>query len=198
VILAKALSGGLIPVGAVLMSDEIYESVYSSLKRSIVHTSTYSENSLAMRAGLSTLQVLEQEQLDERALALGNCFREQLREALADYEMVSEVRGLGFFTGIVFGQPQSLGLRLSFEAFRRIHPAMFGQMIVMRLFREHGILTQICGNNFMVLKAAPPLNSKESSLAHFVTALREVMGVVHSSKRFWQDALQLAARTVKI
>ena len=134
----------------------------------------------------------------KRQLRLGEDFRHRLREALFGYEMVSEVRGLGFFTGIVFGQPRSLGLRLSFEAFRRIHPAMFGQMIVMRMFREHGILTQICGNNFMVLKAAPPLNSNEKSLDHFVEALEHVMDVVHSSKRFWQDALQLAARTVKI
>jgi len=40
------------------MSDAVYDSVYSSFKRSIVHTSTYSENSLSMRAGLATLDVL--------------------------------------------------------------------------------------------------------------------------------------------
>ena len=58
VVLAKALSGGLVPVGAVLMSDDVCESVYSSLPRAFVHTSTFSENSLAMRAGLATLDVL--------------------------------------------------------------------------------------------------------------------------------------------
>jgi ornithine--oxo-acid transaminase len=68
----------------------------------------------------------------------------------------------------------------------------------MRLYRDHGILTQICGNNFLVLKAAPPLNASETSLNHFVAALQKVTEVVHSSKRFWQDALQLAARAVKI
>jgi len=125
-------------------------------------------------------------------------FRARLQGALSGHEMVSEVRGLGYLNGIVFGPPKSLALRLSYEAFRRIHPAMFGQMLVMRLYRDHGILTQICGNNFLVLKAAPPLNTSEASLNHFVTALREVMEVVHSSKRFWQDALQLAARAVKI
>src|SRR5258708_30942162 len=51
VILAKALSGGLMPVSAVLMTDKIYHAVYSSLRRAIVHTSTFSENSLSMRAG---------------------------------------------------------------------------------------------------------------------------------------------------
>ncbi|HVJ09136.1 MAG TPA: aspartate aminotransferase family protein [Acidisarcina sp.] len=198
VILAKAMSGGLVPAGAVLMTDEVYERVYGSLRRAIVHTSTYSENSLAMRAGLATLQVLDDEALGERAMELGELFRQRLREALAGYEMVAEVRGAGFFSGIVFAPPRSLTLRLSFEAFTRVHPAMFGQMLVMRLYREHGILTQICGNNFLVLKAAPPLNASEESLDAFVTAIVEVMDAVHSSLQFWKDALALAGRAASI
>lgn len=198
VILAKAMSGGLVPAGAVLMTDDIYDSVYGSLRRAIVHTSTYSENGLAMRAGLATLQVLVDEDLGRRATALGEQFRSRLREVLAKYEMVSEVRGVGFFSGIVFAPPKSLALRLSFEAFTRVHPALFGQMVVMRLYREHGILTQICGNNFLVLKAAPPLNASEESLEAFIAAIVEVMDAVHSSLQFWRDALFLAGRAVKI
>ncbi len=198
VILAKALSGGLVPVGAVLMTDVIYESVYPSLRRAIVHTSTYSENGLAMRAGLATLDVIEDEALAGRALSLGEAFRERLRERLARFEMVREVRGLGFFSGIVFAPPRALALRLSFEAFARVHPAMFGQMLVMRLYREHGILTQICGNNFLVLKAAPPLTASEAALDAFVDAMESVMEYVHSSLSFWTDALHLAARAVRI
>lgn len=198
VILAKALSGGLVPVGAVLMTDGIYDSAYGSLRRAIVHTSTYSENSLAMRAGLATLRVLDEESLGTRAATLGAEFRARLSEALEPYEMVASVRGLGFFNGIVFRAPRSLGLRLSYEAFHRVHPAMFGQMIVMRMYRDHGILTQICGNNFAVLKAAPPLNVSEASLDRFVDAIRQVMDVVHASRHFWTDALQLAARAARI
>jgi len=198
VILAKALSGGLVPVGAVLMSDAIYDSVYHSLRRAIVHTSTYSENGLAMRAGLAALDVLDSEGLAERALIQGGEFRARLREAVARYEMVEEVRGIGHFSGIAFRPPRSLRLRLSYEAFHRIHPAMFGQIIVMRLYRDHGILTQICGNNFMVLKAAPPLNVSDESLETFTRALTDVLEVVHSSKRFWQDAIELAGRAIKV
>ena len=83
VVLAKALSGGLVPVGAVLMTDAVSDPVYGSLKRAIVHTSTFSENALAMRAGLATLDVLESERLGERGRALGELLRERLREALA-------------------------------------------------------------------------------------------------------------------
>ena len=198
VVLAKALSGGLVPGGAVLMTEAIYESVYPSLRRAIVHTSTFSENGLAMRAGLATLDVIEQENLAAQAARLGEEFRQQLRERLAGFEMVREVRGIGLFSGIVFGAPQSLGLRLSYEAFARVHPAMFGQMLVMRLYREHGILTQICGNAFQVLKAAPPLVVSEGSLRHFVNAMHETMETIHSSRSFWTDALRLAARAVRI
>ena len=198
VVLAKALSGGLIPCCAVLMSDHIYESVYSSLKRAIVHTSTFSENNLAMRAGLATLDVLEREHLGERAHNLGHYLREGLRAALSDYEMVDEIRGIGLLNGIVFKAPRKLSLRAPFEAFRHIHPAMFGQLVVMRLFRDQGILTQICGNNFMVLKAAPPLIVEERQADEFVRGVTAVVDLMHTSASFWTEALGLARRVANI
>ncbi len=197
VILAKALSGGLVPVGAVLMSDDVYESVYDSLKRSIVHTSTYSENALAMRAGLATLEVLERQGLAARAAYMGEQVREKLRIALAGYEMVKEVRGMGLFCGIEFTKPTQLARRASFEAFRAIHAGLFGQMVVMNLFRR-GILTQMCGNNFMVLKVAPPLVVSEAEVDRFVEVMREVVEYAHSSGSFWSDALGMARRAVNL
>src|SRR5207244_382182 len=100
----------------------------------------------AMRAGLATLDVLERERLGERAAELGEYLRGRLREALSGYEMIGEIRGLGLLSGIEFRAPRQLRLRMAFETFRRIHGGMFGQVLVMRLFRDHGILTQICGN----------------------------------------------------
>jgi ornithine--oxo-acid transaminase len=198
VVLAKALSGGLIPSGAVLMSDAIYGSVYDSLKRAIVHTSTYSENALAMRAGLATLEVLETEQLASRAQRLGELLRRRLREELSAFEMVKEVRGVGLMCGVAFTAPKQLKLRMPFEAFRAIHPGMFGQMMVRRMFNEKGFLTQICGNDFMVLKVSPPLVIDEADIEQFVVALREVVEFVHTSSAFWSDALGLARRALDI
>jgi ornithine--oxo-acid transaminase len=198
VILAKALSGGLIPVGAVLMTQAINNSVFSSLKRAIVHASTFGENALAMRAGLATLDVLEQESLGARAALLGEELRRRLSEVLAPYEMVEEVRGAGMLSGIVFTAPKQLRLRVAFESFRRIHPGMFGQVVVMRLFRDHGILTQICGNNFQVLKAAPPLVATEVQLDQFVAAIVDVVHLMHTSSTFWTEALGLARRAVNV
>jgi ornithine--oxo-acid transaminase len=198
VILAKALSGGLVPVGAVLASKEISDSVFRSLRHGFVHASTFGENSLAMRAGLATIDVLERESLGERAARLGEVLRERLRDALSPYEMVKEVRGIGMLSGIEFAPPRQLRLRAPFEAFRHIYPGMFGQVIVMRMFRDKGMLTQICGNNFMVLKVAPPLIAKEEDLDDFISAIAEVVDLAHHTAGFWTEALGLARRVVGI
>jgi len=195
VVLAKALSGGLVPVSAVLMPDEIHRSVFSSFKRSIVHASTFSENSLSMRAGLTTLAVLEGERLGDRATEVGMELQQKLEEALSGYEMVKEVRGRGLLLGIEFTAPRRFALRAPFEAFARIHPAMFGQILVMRLFRD-GILTQICGNDFMVLKVAPPLVVTLQQVDEFVSAIHEVVDFAHHPGVFWSEALGLARRAI--
>jgi ornithine--oxo-acid transaminase len=198
IVLAKALSGGLIPSAAVLMTDDVYRSVYNSLKRSIIHTSTYSENGLAMRAGLATLDVIEQEGLVDRSERLGSYLRKSLSQKLSGYEMVKDVRGAGLLSGVEFTAPKQLRLRLAFEAFRRVHPGMFGQTIAMQLFREKNILTQMCGNNFMVLKVAPPLVITEPEIDRFVRAITEVIDLVHSSSAFWNHALGLAKRAINL
>jgi len=198
VVLAKAMSGGLIPVSAVLMTEPIYDSVYGSLRRSISHTSTFSENGLAMRAALATLDVLLSEDLGRRSIEMGEVLRQRLTEALSGYEMVKEVRGKGLLLGIEFQKPKSLRLRIPFEAFLHIHPAMFGQILVMRLFRDGGFLTQICGNNFMVLKAAPPLVVTGEQIDRFVAGVASVVDLAHTSGSFWSEALGLARRAIDI
>jgi ornithine--oxo-acid transaminase len=198
VVLAKALSGGLMPVGAVLMSEAISDSVYSSLGRAVIHASTFGENSLSMRAGLATLDVLEKERLGERAESMGTEIRRRLSDALAPFEMVKSIRGVGMLSGIEFRAPEQLRLRLAFESFRRIHPAMFGQIIVMRLFRDKNVLTQICGNNFMVLKVAPPLVVSEKQVDEFVGAVRGVVELAHTTAAFWAEALGLARRAMNV
>jgi ornithine--oxo-acid transaminase len=198
VILAKALSGGLIPVGAVLMTDAVYDSVYGSLKRSIVHTSTFSENGLAMRAGLATLDVLEEERLGDRAVEMGEYFRASLRASVAACEVVKEVRGIGLMNGIEFQAPARLDLRLYFETFQKIHPAAFGQMLVRRMFRESRILTQISGNNFVVLKASPPLVVTRTQVDQFVDGVTGAAEGLRSSGALWTEALALARGVMNI
>lgn len=139
VVMAKALSGEWIPSSAVLMTDDVYNSVYDSLERSIVHTSTFSENSISMRAALDTLDVLERARLRAQAQEMSKRLLIRLRQKLAGYRMFREVRGLGMLSAIEFGAPSELCLRIPFEFFRQIHQRLFGQVLVMRLFRDEHI-----------------------------------------------------------
>ncbi|MBE3604705.1 aminotransferase class III-fold pyridoxal phosphate-dependent enzyme, partial [bacterium] len=115
---------------------------------------------------------------------------------LGQFEMVREVRGAGMLTGIEFQPPRRLRLRVPYEAFMRIHPAMFGQVLVMRLYRDHGMLTQICGNNFMVLKVAPPLVVSEAQLDEFIRAIEAAVAMMHRGGGFWTEALGMARRVI--
>jgi ornithine--oxo-acid transaminase len=151
-----------------------------------------------MRAGLATLDVLGRERLGARALRMGQVLRGRISEKIGGYEMVGGVRGMGMLSGIEFRRPASLKLRAPFEAFRHIHAGMFGQVVVMRLFRDWRILTQMCGNNFMVLKVAPPLVVTDEQLDRFVEAIHAVVERMHTSASFWSEALGLAARAVRV
>lgn len=195
-ILAKGLSGGLVPVGAVLMREEVSRSVYSSVERAFLHASTFGENALAMRAGLTVLDILEDEGLCARAEVLGERLRAGLRTLSARYEMVADVRGAGLMNGVAFRPPESFRLRVLHQGFSRVHPGLFGQMVVRSLFREEGILTQMCGNNYGVVKASPPLTATEAEIDRFLAAFGRTLERIHAGKGFWTQGLAIAARAL--
>ena len=66
----------------------------------------------------------------------------------------------------------------------------------MCLFRDEGILTQICGNDFMVLKVAPPLVIEREEIETFVAAVGGVVEGMHASTSFWTEALTIGRRVL--
>ncbi len=92
-ILGKALSGGILPVSAVLSSDEVMLTIQPG-----EHGSTYGGNPLACKVAMEALQVVKDENLAENAFRLGEIFREQLRSIKSP--LVSGVRGKGLFNAI--------------------------------------------------------------------------------------------------
>src|SRR6202000_3406386 len=71
VLLSKALSGGHVPVGAVLTRKNIFDKIFNQMDRAVVHGSTFAKNDLAMAAGIATLEVIEAEKLVEQAAKRG-------------------------------------------------------------------------------------------------------------------------------
>ena len=178
---SKALSGGYVPVGAMLTSDKVVRSVYSSMERAMVHSTTFKGNQLAMVAGLATLSVLDDEGIVEHSAAMGDLWHAKL-EALADrHEFLHDVRGKGQMIGVAFGPPTSRGARLRWKAVEATRTAMFSQTLVVPLFHRYGILTQVAADNVNVIKLLPPLIAGEKEIDLFVDALDELLTNAESS-----------------
>ena len=111
VTVAKALSGGYVPIGAMLTTDKIYSSVYSSMDKLMVHSTTYKGGPLAMAAGLASLAVIEDEGLVENAARRGAELMRGLEGLRAKYDLIADVRGRGLIIGIEFGRPSGMKAR---------------------------------------------------------------------------------------
>ncbi|MGI8576770.1 MAG: aspartate aminotransferase family protein [Nocardioidaceae bacterium] len=172
---AKALSGGYIPVGATIARDWIFQKVYSSMDRVLVHDSTLGTNAQAMAAGLATLHVLDTEGLIDNARTIGALLRRRLAELTEKYEFLHDVRGRGLMIGIEFGRPASWRLRPSWTALQSARKGLFAQTIVHALYHQHRILTQVSGDHLEVIKLIPPLMIGEPEVDRFVTAFTDIM-----------------------
>jgi ornithine--oxo-acid transaminase len=166
---AKSLSGGYVPVGALLMSRAVHEAVYDSMQNAVAHGSTFAPNELAMAAGLATLQELEDERLVERAARLGEKLLELTRPLVDEFDVVREVRGLGLIWAIEFGEPESR--KLSWKMIEKMQPGLFAQLVVGPLFSQHRILSQVAGHKIPVLKALPPLVVSDEDIEYFAESL---------------------------
>ncbi|MFE7618620.1 aspartate aminotransferase family protein [Streptomyces sp. NPDC057496] len=180
VCVAKALSGGYVPVGATLGKDWIFRRVYSSMDRVLVHSASFGSNAQAMAAGLAVLAVMEDERIVARARRTGDLLRERLGALVDRYELLHEVRGRGLMIGIEFGRPSSLKLRSRWTMLQAARKGLFAQMVVVPLLRKHRILTQVSGDHMEVIKLIPPLVIGEPEVDRFVTAFTEVMDDAHS------------------
>jgi len=167
---AKSLSGGYVPVGGLLMSRAVHEAVFDSMENALAHGSTFAPNELAMAAGLATLHELDEQRLVERSAMLGARLLERTRPLVDEFEVVREVRGLGLMWAIEFGEPEHSGRR-TWRMIERMQPGLFAQLVVVPLFSEHRILTQVAGHNMAVLKVLPPLMLGDDDLDEFVEAL---------------------------
>jgi len=172
---SKALSGGFIPVGAMLCSAKVSDSVYSSMDRAVVHSSTFSTNHLAMVAGLATLHAIDEEDIVDRARRTGELFMKSLAPLIDRHEFLHEVRGKGLMIGLVFGEPTTRSLRMRWRALEAVRTAFFSQLVVVPLFHRHRIITQVAADNVNVVKLLPPLIAGEEEVDYFVAALDDVL-----------------------
>jgi ornithine--oxo-acid transaminase len=194
---SKALSGGLVPIGAVLVSRTAFDRVFDGMERAVRHGSTFGGNDLAAAAALATLRVIDREGLVARAQRLGDLLMELTLPLVDRYEVVSDVRGRGLMWAIELGAPARGARRAMWHAAERAQPGIFSQLIVGPLFHEHRILCQVAGHRMNVVKALPALVVEESEIRRFAAALDDVVARAERVPRaFARFGMAMAGRAL--
>jgi ornithine--oxo-acid transaminase len=196
--LAKALSGGFVPIGAVLVSRPAFDRVFDGMERAVRHGSTFGSNDLAAAAALATLRVLDRDGLIGHADRMGALLLELTRPLVERHEVVREVRGLGLMWAIELGAPARGTSRSVFHAVERIQPGLFAQLVTVPLFHEHHILCQVAGHRMNVVKALPPLVIEEDDVRRFAAAVADVVAAAERLPRAMaRFGLQMARGTAR-
>lgn len=149
-ILGKALSGGVLPVSAVLADDEVMLSIKPGQ-----HGSTFGGNPLACRVAMAAMQVVKDEKLAENAGRLGELFRQEMNKLVKEFPFVTLVRGKGLLNAVVI-QPRPDG-RTAWE--------------LCLLLAENGLLAKPTHGD--IIRFAPPLVITEEQLMACCAIIRK-------------------------
>ncbi|CAL1239337.1 aspartate aminotransferase family protein [Candidatus Methylocalor cossyra] len=198
ILMAKALSGGFVPVGAVAMTGRIMNAVFNRMDRAVVHGSTFSKNNMAMAAGLATLRVIQQENLVENAARVGEELLAGMRSLADKYELLQQVRGKGMMLALEFGPPRSLSLKAAWAMLEAANKGLFSQMVTIPLFKNHHILSQVAGHGMNVVKFLPPLVLTAKDRDWILGALDAVIADCHKVPgAIWDLGKTLAGHALK-
>ena len=198
VLLSKTLSGGHVPVAAVLARKWILDRVFDRMDRAVVHNLTFANNDLAMAAGLATLDVLESDGLVQNAAHMGARLLAAFQAMAADYEMVREVRGKGLMIGIEFGRPRSLKLRAAWSLLEAVNTGLFCQLITIPLCKDHRILVQVAGHASHTVKLLPGLIITDDDCDWIEHSFNQVIADSHQVPgAIWSLGRTLAAQARK-
>ncbi|GKS69881.1 ornithine--oxo-acid transaminase [Nitrosomonas sp. PY1] len=196
--MAKALSGGFVPVGAVAMTQKIMDSVFNRMDRAVVHGSTFSKNNMAMAAGLASLEIIKTQKLVENSARIGSEIVNRLNVVKGQFEFFKEARGKGSMIAVEFKSPSSLSLKAAWMMLETANKGLFCQMITIPLFKEHRILTQVAGHGMNVVKLLPPLILQQRDLDHIIAAFNKTIADTHQIPgSIWELGKNLATHALK-
>jgi len=197
VLVGKTLSGGYMPVAAALTRRDIQAKAIGTLERSYIHQSTFGRNRLSMAAGLATLRIIDRDDLVDHAAHVGSVLMAGLHELQQRYEMIKEVRGAGLMIGIELCAPRSRLGRVNWRLTHAASEGLFPQLIVIPMYRDHGVITMAAGKND-VIKLLPPLTVSEVEVAQFLGALDVVLAdCQRAGSKNWAIVRDIASATIR-
>ena len=172
---AKSLGGGLMPIGAALFAEGLWERAYSGLLRAELLSSTFGGNTLACRVALKTLDLIADPAFLASVRERGEELFGDLGEALRGSPVVERISCLGLLGGIQLREPEHPSLRWEGFGLPELsgHPVS-GALLVERLARRR-ILVQVCAHDWSVVRIEPPLVVDQQRCREFVEAVRDAV-----------------------
>jgi putrescine aminotransferase len=153
--LAKCLGGGVMPIGATVGTERVWEATYAS--NPLSHTSTFGGNPLACSAGLAAIQTIEQEGLIERSRIMGDKLKSGLQQVQAKHsELVGEVRGRGLMIGVEFTMDE------------------VGELTIAQMLKR-GMCAAYTLNNARVIRFEPPLIISDEQVQFAIDTFDEAL-----------------------
>lgn len=187
--IAKSLGGGVMPMGAYVTTDEIWQRAYGTMEKATLHTSTFGGNTWAATAAIATIETLYKDDLISSAREKGAYFIEKLVELKEKYPLLADVRGRGLMIGLEFAQQKGpLGM------LNKVSEEYLGSMVAGELLNKHGIITAYTLNNPNVIRLEPPLTVEYQHLDKVVNALDEILS---THKGFFSVAASSAKTILK-
>lgn len=173
---SKILSGGAIPVGAVLVSEDVYQKVFAKFQSGPFYFSTFAEGNIAMAAGLATLDALEELDAEHRVPELSARLEAGVAELAARYDVIDHMNGAGLMRCIYFKDSETPKLKVQQKLLAAGDPSAFAAAVHVDMYREHRILLQIPGPGVNAIKFLPPAVSTPEDIDYFLAALDDVLG----------------------
>ncbi|MCG0274735.1 MAG: aspartate aminotransferase family protein [Thermosediminibacteraceae bacterium] len=191
---AKSLGGGVMPVGAFITTDEVWERAYSGMEKCLLHTSTFGGNTLACAAGIASINAIKEKKLPERAAELGDYFLGKLRVLKEKYGIIKEVRGRGLMIGIEFEPPvKGFINKITGGIINKFYEEFTGALVAGELLNKHRIITAYTLNNPNVIRMEPPLIVSKEDIDEVLNALEDIFSRYKGFMGMTLNAIKTAA-----
>jgi len=174
--LAKSLGGGVMPIGAFITTEDVWNRAFGGMEKALLHTSTFGGNTLACAAGIAAINAIVENSLTQNAQEMGEYLLKGLRELKGRYPIIKDVRGRGLMIGLELNTPQGGLLNMvTGGALGNLYKEYAGAMVAGELLNKHQIITAYTLNNPNVIRLEPPLIIKREDIDTLLNALEDIL-----------------------
>ncbi len=197
-VMAKSLSGGVVPIGGYITTPGIMKKAHGggNLNRGLMLTSTYGENTHSAAAAIAAVNIIVNEGLADQAREKGNYFMERLRKLQEKHSIIKEVRGRGLLIGLEFADTGGLLDSLTAGMVNKLSREFLSSMLGAEMLKTYRVLVLFTTNNPNVIRLEPPLTVSYEQIDYVVDCFDQLFKKQKSFMNFALKSGQIAVSSL--